>query len=175
MVGAAGCATTGLAWVQEPESGVDLSPPSGDGAKPAAELAAARASGPQAVPGAVRRIDRTITLGETTVVPTASSEGRAPQGTSSSPVVVNIYVASAPAPIYGPAYGVVSGVSSFGGAGSVGARSIGASTVGASTSSSMRPGMDWTPAPSYGPAFPYRMGPSSPWVGDGTDRTRSSR
>src|SRR6478609_7283833 len=78
MLGVAGCATTGLAWVHEPESGVDLTSPTEEAAKgPSREgahvtdpvAATDLAQSPQAP---VRRIDRTITLGETT---TASGVG----------------------------------------------------------------------------------------------------
>src|SRR5258706_443198 len=78
----AGCTKTGLAWVNEPESGVDLHPP------------------PSSEPG---------------------SRSVAPATTPTTPT--------------------------------------------------MRPGLDWPSVPNYGPAFPYHMGPASPWSGsDGRRR-----
>jgi hypothetical protein len=183
-VGATGCATTGLAWVHEPESGVDLSPP-GD-ARPESKSEAPQAARPgsnaprtqenlalasdiEEAPAA-RRLDHTITLGETTGASGSTAEPS--ERSSGQPVVVNIYnyVGAAPQPVYAPAYGVVQGGYPVVGARAFGARSV---TVQPGSSGTVRPGMDWAPPPSYGPAFPYRMGPSSPWVGDGSERARS--
>jgi hypothetical protein len=161
MVGAAGCATTGLAWVHEAESGVDLSPPV-QGATPMAPVpwSPVLAEGLQDAP-APRRIDRTITLGETTGVTGTNGEA-VDQRSNPSPVVINIYVASPPPAGYGPVYGVAAGDTRFGGS----------VRPQAGRAVALRPGLDWAPPPSYGPAFPYRMAPSSPWNGDGSDRTR---
>jgi hypothetical protein len=86
-------------------------------------------------------------------------------------LVVNIYnyVGSAPQPVYASAYGYGAGYPVVG-ARTIGARSV---TVQPGASGTVQPGMDWAPPPSYGPAFPYRMAPSSPWVGDGSTRTRN--
>lgn len=177
LCGAAGCATTGLAWVHEPESGVDLSPPSDDAAKaPRAEMSAVGAgalpaafTGAPQGPPAPRRLDHTITLGETTALTASSGEAIAPPGGAQSPVIINIYVTPGSPAVYGPAYGVAIGGVGTGFPRFAGARSQAARAV------AMRPGLDWAPPPSYGPAFPYRMGPSSPWTGDGSERSRSSR
>jgi len=165
LLGGAGCATTGLAWVHEPESGIDLSPPSDDAARSAGTVAApaAFAEPAQRAPSA-RRIDHTITLGETTGLTAVSGEAAAQTGGAPSPVVINIYVSPGSPAVYAPAYGVATGATRF-----VGARSQAHGAV------ALRPGLDWAPPPSYGPAFPYRMAPSSPWVGDGSERTRSTR
>ncbi len=148
-LGAAGCATTGLAWVHEPESGADLSAPT-----------EVFVEAPPASPS-VRRLDHTITLGETTSLTAVNGEPVDPRGSAPSPAVINIYVGSAQPAFYGPAYGVVTGVSRFDGVRTQAARAT-----------ALRPGLDWAPPPSYGPAFPYRMAPSSPWSGDGSERTR---
>jgi len=117
--------------------------------------------GPQ---GPARRIDHTITLGETTAASSSSSEIADRPSNQAAPTVINIYVASSPEVGYGPVYGVpVYGV----GAGVSGARGARSSVARSTT---MQPGRDWTPPPSYGPAFPYRMAPSSPWNGDGSER-----
>jgi hypothetical protein len=178
-----GCGTTsGLAWVHEPESGVDMSPPSGDpstqrarapavaGARSEAderaELRAAMAED-MAPP---RRIQRTITLGETTDTPTYTAAAAAPPG-AAAPVTVNVYINQAPPLAYGPGYGYVTTGGLAGGF--VRAPRAEVARAAAVPPAAMRPGLDWAPPPAYGPAFPYRMGPSSPWQGDGTDRVRA--
>jgi len=163
-----GCATTGLAWVNEPESGVDLSKPS-----PIADSAPSAQADPSAAiartealtePQGPYRLDRTVTLGEVTEAGTAPSQ----PGPSPSPMVVNVYVnAPAALPVYAPFY-----VSSTGFRPSSFARD-GAGNVRSMTSAgALRPGQNWAPPPTYGPMFPYATAPASPWAGDGTRRSR---
>ena len=99
MLGVAGCGTTGLAWVHEPESGVDLTSPTEEAAKgPSRE--SVRVTDPATAPdlaqssqGPVRRIDCTITLGETTTASGVGGEVADRPNNPAAPVVVNIYVA----------------------------------------------------------------------------------
>jgi hypothetical protein len=171
-----GCTKTGLAWVHEPESGVDLSPPADarpespqsarSGARQANENLALTADVEDAQPA--RRLDHTITLGETVGASGMTDDVATRQG-GQAPVVINIYnYVGAPQPVYAPSYGYGVGYPVVG-ARSIGARAV---TVQPGSTGTIRPGMDWAPPPSYGPAFPYRMGPSSPWAGDGSDRGR---
>src|SRR4051812_15640199 len=99
VLGVAGCAATGLAWVHEPESGVDLASPTEEAPKGSRRegvqvtdpgTAQDLAQSPQAP---VRRIDRTITLGETTAASGAGGEIADRPSNPAAPVVVNVYVA----------------------------------------------------------------------------------
>jgi hypothetical protein len=175
--GAHGCTKTGLAWVNEPESGVDLEPPSprpasesvprpadpSEAARPAALVAEGAAA-------AHPRLDRTITLGGELAFPTQAETSSA--ATSNGPTnIVNVYVMpSAPSFAYGSTYGSVYGTGFYsGGSAFFPARTIGAAQVPAAQPA-LRPGLDWPSVPNHGPAFPYRMGPASPW--EGTDPRR---
>src|SRR5437764_8280143 len=96
-----GCATTGLGWVNEPESGGDVASPSSDPISSPPRQTFYAAEGVQVAPpvqrSAHRRLDHTITLGEVTVLDARPEPPPVPQGS-----VVNIYVSpSAPAPGYG--------------------------------------------------------------------------
>jgi hypothetical protein len=160
VLGATGCATTGLAWVHERESGVDLTPP-----EPSNEVARRAPDPPSPTPvidtyadPSHRRLDRTITLGGTTessVRPYAPTPAADPRGVA----VVNVYVNQPPA--YGASYG-------YGYASPVVVAPR--ATMVRTQPATVRPGLDWPAVPSYGPAFPYRMGPASPW--DGADPRR---
>jgi len=168
MVGGAwGCGATGLAWVHEPESGVDLGPPpasvprAGSFRSDPPELAAATVAAPQSQ--ASRRLDRTITLGgEGTAVAALPSEGTT--DARSSTTIVNVYVGSpASTPAYygtfGPSFATA--VPSFGVARTVAVQGM---------APSLRPGLDWPAVPNHGSSFPYRTAPASPWDGDGSRR-----
>jgi len=178
-VSSAACATTGLAWVNERESGVDLHPPSSRaaefrGAPPGRRLASCStdcnrsewdppAAAAQDLPR--HRLDHTVTLdGEASG---ADRRADATQAAGGQPII-NIYVTSA-AP--GPAYGAGYGAYAFGvplGVPLVATTSRNASMQTAAPA--LRPGLDWPSVPNPGPAFPYRTGPASPWTGENPRR-----
>jgi hypothetical protein len=141
------------AWVNEPENGsmcqddgciddsVDSLPasdgaPAVDDPPPAPEPTAAPHRGFQ-----------TITLGETTT-PDGAPVAR-PAAASNAPTIVINNTAPGWMPTYGYGYGHGYGGGWGGGA-----------AHGAST---LQPGQSWPTVPSYGPSFPYPMGPASPW------------
>jgi hypothetical protein len=166
LLASLGCATTGLGWVNEPESGVDLNPPPSGSAsempvsKPVyPEPAAETVAPPQR--SSHHRLDHTITLGEVTVLDSRPE----PAPPSRDATVVNIYV-SPSAPV--PAYAGYGASYAFGAApfANVPARSIRVNTA----SPPMRPGLDWPAVPNHGAPFPYRTAPASPWDGDGSRR-----
>jgi hypothetical protein len=170
----AGCTKTGLAWVNEPESGVDLEPPSPRSPnesipRPADPAEAARPAAQVVDPGVPDnrpRLDRTITLGGESAF--GAREERTSAETSSGPTnVVNVYVMpSAPSFAYGSSYG---GFYAPRGGAFLPAQTIGSARAPAAPAA-LRPGLDWPSVPNHGPAFPYRMGPASPW--EGTDPRR---
>lgn len=160
--GAVGCATTGLGWVNEPENGVDLAPPMAPSSveprrPPRAAPSATVESGAETARSRPR-LDHTVTLGESVSI--------APQAPPYDPRVagvvnVNVYVSPSSAGYGG--YGGYFYAAPVGVGVPVGARTMG-------TSAQLRPGLDWRSPPSFGPAFPYRMGPASPWESDGSRR-----
>jgi hypothetical protein len=160
-----GCATTGLGWVNEPESGGDVAPPSSDPISSAPRQAFYPAEGVAVAPSvqrsAQRRLDHTITLGEVTVLDARPEAAPSPQGS-----VVNIYVSpSAPAPGYaGYVTGYGFATAPFA---NVPIRGVRVNTA----APPMRPGLDWPSVPSPGTPFPYRTAPASPWEGS-TSRRR---
>jgi hypothetical protein len=153
---ASGCATTGLAWVHERESGVDLTPPEAP-----SEAASTTRTNPPLVeepvangPPARPRLDRTITLGGTTESSVRRYETPAASGDPRT-TIVNVYVNQMPSTAYGYAYGYASPV----------VVASPAMAVRTQAPAALRPGLDWPAVPNYGPAFPYRTGPASPWSG----------
>jgi hypothetical protein len=157
--------------VNEPESGVDLTPPSQG---PNAELRGDRpverrpaiASFADARPSSHPRLDHSVTLGETTTFDARSEAARYSQ----VPTVVNVYVTPSGAPGYagyGAAYGFASPFF-------VGSRTVGPAAIfrtmspaaNSSITSTSRPGLDWPAVPSHGPSFPYRTAPAPSWEGE---------
>lgn len=160
-----GCATTGLGWVNEPESGVDLTAPSSGSALDLStspvSLEPATGSGTPSRRSSQRRLDHTITLGEVTVLDARPI----PAPPSRDATVVNIYVSPSPqVPPYS-GYGASYGIAAFP------LTSVPAGSIRVNTASPpMRPGLDWPAVPSHGAPFPYRTAPASPWDGDGSRR-----
>jgi len=173
LTGLSACATTsGQSWVREP---VDVNSDT-DAAFAARELepmpepvtlasAAAEGSAPTAAnEGARPRLSHVISLGQ-------NESGSSPTAVAAGPgaqpgVVVNIVnYGSTPyasgyygygygyAPIYRAARGAPPSASTLPSGGTASTRSGGTPTLGG----------DWGPAPSYGPTFPWRTAPASPW------------
>jgi hypothetical protein len=155
---ATGCATTGLAWVHERESGVDLTPPEAPSeTAPATRVSPPLVEEPVANRAPARpRLDRTITLGGTTESSARRYEAPVASGDPRT-TIVNVYVNQMPPTAYGATYG-------YGYASPV---LIAPPTMSVRTQApaALRPGLDWPAVPNYGPAFPYRTGPASPWSG----------
>jgi hypothetical protein len=176
-VSSTACATTtGLAWVHERESGVDLHPPTSHAAEFRREPRV-----PRWAPGSAdfnrsesdppiaavqdpprHRLDHTVTLGGEASTPDRRAETTEPAG---GQPVINIYVTSAaPGPAYGAGYGA--------------AYAFGVPLVATTTRNvpmqmatpTLRPGLDWPAVPNPGPPFPYRTGPASPWTGENPRR-----
>jgi hypothetical protein len=160
---AAGCATTGLGWVNEPESGVDLSPPAQTtrvetGNYRTMNAALPRETYAQPRPESRPRLDHSVTLGEVT---TFDARPPDPVAGTSTPTVVNVYVTPSAQPGYvgyGSGFGL--GAPIF-----TGARTA---VPIATSSTTMRPGLDWPAVPSHGPTFPYRTAPAPMWEGERT-------
>lgn len=135
-----GCASASNAeWLREPEEGIVL----GQRA-PNFEPALSDRPPPRA------RLSRTVTLGET-IAPAPEPSVAAVAGANPAPVnvTVNNYV-TAPAPVYGgwvdraPVRTVVP-------------------PPAAPRGGQPTPGQNWPSAPAYGPSFPFKGGPASPW------------
>jgi hypothetical protein len=166
---ATGCATTGLAWVHERESGVDLTPPeppSESAARTAAPSNVTPPNDPIAPPpdSSHRRLDRTITLGGTTESSVQAYDPAPPASDPRGTTIVNVYVNQPMGTPYGAGYGYGYGYAS---PLVVAPR---AAVVRTQAPTALRPGLDWPAVPNRGPAFPYRTGPASPW--DGADPRR---
>jgi hypothetical protein len=160
---ATGCGTTGLAWVHERESGVDMTPPAPPSeGEPHAAYPANEPPNESLAPPADRghqRLDRSITLGATEYGAQAY-DAPLPYGDPRAPTIVNVYVSQPPGVYaYGASYGYYASPSFV----SPGFASVRAQPSAANTT--MRPGLDWPAVPNPGPAFPYRTGPASPWSG----------
>jgi hypothetical protein len=164
---ASGCGATGLAWVHERESGVDLSPPTAPSestARPADPSNVYPATDPAAQPAessGPHRLDRTITLGGTTEASARAYDAPTAAGNPAATTIVNVYV-NQPGMAYGTSYG-------YGYASPVVVAPRSA-IVRTQAPAALRPGLDWPAVPNHGPAFPYRTGPASPW--DGADPRR---
>jgi hypothetical protein len=155
---ATGCATTGLAWVHERESGVDLSPPDppSEGA-PSARVSPPLVDEPVAERAAPRpRLDRTITLGGSAESSAPPYDAAVATGDPRPTTVVNVYVNQMPGVAYGASYGYGYASPLF----------VAPPVTAVRTqAAALRPGLDWPAVANHGPAFPYRMGPASPWDG----------
>lgn len=148
-------ATSGRAWVREPEdanldtdaANVELSPlPAGASAEALDE------SAPEELSEARPRLAHVVSLGES-----ESGSGRAPAPVNGAPapgVVVNIVN-----------YGSQAYAGGYGYPLSYRTATSGAPVVHSSPAASGAPslGGDWRPAPSYGPSFPWHTGPAPAW------------
>ena len=160
-----GCASAShSAWLREPEEGLFLGErmPNLETSVSASDRAAPnRADDAVVVDEAARpraRLSRTVTLGETTAPSREPSAGAASEANAAPVnVTVNNYV-TAPAPVY---YG--------GWVDRVPARAHGVTPRDVSPPStaprggSPAPAVSWPSPPSYGPSFPFKSGPASPW------------
>lgn len=168
-----GCATTGQAWVQEPENALNLT------GAPALEhmasvdratlsVAHAAEPAPVAADDAPRhRLDHVVSLGESEAsAPPPAPNSSAPLG-APGPVVVNIVNYTPPS--YGYPIGYVRpypaaahrplGPSSSERVSNVPQRDVPRS---ATPRTPTREG-NWVTPPSHGPSFPFRSAPASPW------------
>jgi hypothetical protein len=164
LLALSGCATSNSAWLSEPEAGMslgsDLAVPlaHGDRPTPYATLGVREpvASGGSAPAGSRRRLDRTVTLSGVITSAEVEATAGAPPATPRVQVTVNNYAAP-------PAYGGFYDDSYYGPlffrdgiADDRPERSRPkAPTVG--------PGQDFPAPPSYGPPFPFKTAPASPW------------
>jgi hypothetical protein len=184
-VSSTACATTtGLAWVNERESGVELRPPSSHAAefhtrRPLRTWASGSAdcNMSESDPSCVarqnpprRRLDHTVTLGGEA----SGADRRAdPTETAGGQPIINIYVTSAaPGPAYGAGYGAVYpfGVPLVATTGVPLVATTARNVSMQMAAPALRPGLDWPAVPNPGPAFPYRTGPASPWTGENPRR-----
>ena len=157
LAGVVGCsATTGSSWVHEPEPGgfanddatVEVT---GHPVEALVEpLAPTRTDELAQAPSPRPRLTRTITLGETLVAYTERAPEPRAADRSSVHVTVNNYVT----PQNESDDGYYSGY--------YGGRFVRPSQPIAPT----RPGQNWPAPKSYGPAFPFKTAPASPWAPD---------
>ena len=150
-----GCATTqGSSWVSQPEPG----PFEGDAlavnAEPLVETHRSSFVSEFTANDVERprpRLDHTVTLGE--IVATDSGRGETSPATGTAPVsvTVNNYVQATPSydgyyavPVYTRGDGV-------------------ARPTPHATPAPSHPGQNWPALPSYGPSFPFKTAPASPW------------
>lgn len=155
-----GCsATTGSTWVRQPEPGAFANEEITTSAhdleafdQPRAPRFVSDAEG-DLTARARPRLDRTVTLGEVVVVPSErAASAQAPNG---APVTVTINnYAGSPNGYYDGYYGGY--LAPFIVDDARPARPQPAPRP-------MQPGQDWPKPPSYGPAFPYKTAPASPW------------
>jgi hypothetical protein len=154
-----GCSTTaGSTWVSQPEPGpfaddelalADQHPDGLDASKVSTFAPALEVEGrPQPRP----RLDRTVTLGEVHAGYAERTEKAAP-GAAPVSVTINNYVT--PANNYDGYYGAPYFVGDF--------RRSGAPRP-AQPIAPTQPGQNWPALPSYGPAFPFKTAPASPWA-----------
>lgn len=148
----ASCATTsGQDWLNSPLD---------EQATSTSERLARESAAPATVPGlqdpsssnARPRLQHTITLGEDYGIASAAPAGAAPGGPS---IQVNVNVPVAVNNYGGYGYGL----GYYGYANGSPARS-----GGPAPTPHVQPGQDFPSPPSYGPAFPYRTAPASPWA-----------
>jgi hypothetical protein len=164
--GLLGCGATGLDWVAEPEApsapsearDVAMSEPLPAGARsgkveplPVAEDAAEH-----------RRLTKTVTLGGDAAPPAPPGAqpvtgAGAERGTT---VVINNYPSS---PSYGYPYGVISSTRVGAGFGAGVTPASPPSNASSSPASTIQPGQNWSAPARSGPAFPFHVGPASPW------------
>jgi hypothetical protein len=163
-VGSGCAATAGSRWVSQPEPGPFVND---DPALAASEqylgavdetptFHAASEGDPDGAQRARPRLDRTVTLGETSVA--TSERAEAPRAAGGAPVTVTInnYV-TAPNPYAG--YVAAPFIGDF--------RPLddgrGRPQKPTRRPAPMQPGQNWPALPSYGPTFPFKTAPASPW------------
>jgi hypothetical protein len=161
-----GCATTSnSAWLNEPEAGMSLgselsaSVAHADRPAYASDVGVERANvGERAADAPRRRLDRTVTLSGATVAAETRALADAPAA-APAPVQVTVNNYAAP-PAYGGVYDdyYYSGARHFGG-GPVEDRPQRVRP----TAPNVQPGQDFPAPRSFGPAFPYKTAPASPW------------
>lgn len=151
-----GCSTTaGSTWVSQPEPGpfaddaLALREPNLEEPTASTFVRELEVEGrPQARP----RLDRTVTLGEVHAGYTERSSDPAP-GPAPVSVTINNYVAT---PTYDDGYYVAPAiVGDF--------RRGDHSRPSRPAARPTQPGQNWPALPSYGPAFPFKTAPASPW------------
>jgi len=160
---AAGCITTGQAWVQQPEN--SLIEPSSEQRVAAADLeplsvAQSAPLRPPAAADAPRpRLSHVVSLGESVASEAPPPAASPSPSAGAAPVTVNIVNYLAPAYDYGYSAPPFRQESRLRGHGSAHSRS-----TAASRSADTPPvAHDWRAPASYGPIFPYRTSPASPW------------
>jgi hypothetical protein len=155
-----GCSTTaGSTWVSQPEPG-----PFSDEALALTEPSLEEPSASNFVrdlevegrPEARPRLDRTITLGEVHAGYTERSSDPAP-GPAPVTVTINNYVAT---PNYDDGYYAAPALVGDFRRGDPSRPSRPSRPVARPT----QPGQNWPALPSYGPAFPFKTAPASPWA-----------
>ncbi len=176
--GPSACASSGEEWVLDtPDvvSGEALSSVPPDVSETQERLSLQSENG---LPSGTVPVDRTITLGETTTSGESSvvqgvvgsERGTADQGSDSSPNEQMTNSSNSYAePYYGPGYwgGAYVGPGAWGPTywdGGSGRSQQPASETERSAPQSVHIGQDWPSVPNYGPAFPFRTAPASPWA-----------
>jgi len=147
---------TGNDWVREPEAGLHAGTgPLAPSSPGAFDVVARVATSPS--PSARPRLRRTVSLGETSAE-AARTGSAAPDAASerlATVVVINQYF-----DVGGAGFGSVLSVDGRTGRDFAGpAPRRGAARAGSTPAL----GGDWPAPPSYGPPFPYRTAPASPW------------
>lgn len=141
-----GCAaTSGREWLNTP---IDAASPSG------ISEATPLIDSPEARP----RLRETVTLGESYALATGDAYGPAPAAAAGVQVNVSTYV-----PVTNNYYGGYG----YAGLGYVYANDPVRDRPAAGHSSQpppLQPGQNFAPPPSYGPSFPFRSAPASPWA-----------
>ncbi|HEY4106735.1 MAG TPA: hypothetical protein VGM44_22700 [Polyangiaceae bacterium] len=164
-----GCGTTGLDWVDQPETATGWNGPEEHSV---ANVPVSRTN--ESIPAAAdgepaqenhQRLNHTVTLGAVDAPP---PDAQAAYGDGPPPISVTInnygQVGGS-----GPAY---AGYYYGGGLVGRGGRGRGGAVTGASRASgarggSMQPGQNWPAVGDHGTAFPYHTAPASPWTGAG--------
>jgi hypothetical protein len=159
-----GCASaSNAAWLREPEEGLLLrdGAPNLETSATIAASASPRSAEASVVPNDARsrpRLRQTVTLGETIASAAEPTPAPAPGGNAAPVnVTVNNYV-TAPAPAYGGWVEPLPGRAARSQAATP--RGVSPPTTGGGAS---QPAGSWPSPPSYGPAFPFKTGPASPW------------
>jgi hypothetical protein len=158
-----GCASSSnSAWLREPEEGLLVGERTREFETSARSdaFSGSIADGPEIANEASHsrtRLRHTVTLGETIAPAPEPSAAAAPAGNPAPVVVtVNNYVTAA-VPVYGRWVEPLPGRA---------ARSHGSAPRGVSpspTRGGSSPPVSWPGPPSYGPSFPFKTAPASPW------------
>jgi hypothetical protein len=155
-----GCATTGQAWVQQPENALSMTASPELEPRVTAEPVGAIEPSPLSGEAPRRRLDHVVSLGEGAASAAPPSSAVGGPSSATTPVVVNIVSYAAPsygyAPGYAPAYSSVGYRPTSAGVSRV-------APVNIAPGGTPPLGHDWQAPRSYGPNFPYHTGPASPW------------